>query len=97
MNTTFSCDYRKAKYATTRRGVNVTVPLILASKVVGTLDDIAERIVAPVTFNDPAVRVSFLAEARQQGFDQESDDFAISEYARSILSTAEAGVLAASK
>lgn len=81
-------------YTRTRRGINATAPIRDASGLqVGSIEDRAESIVAPVSFKKPETRAAFLAEARNQPHEPTavtgSDEYLVSEYARKLLEDAE--------
>lgn len=93
----FTANPTEFKYKTTRRGVNATCPIHYKGSAQVTLHDVAESIVAQVDFKSDEVRKAFLIEARAAGHAEESDNYAISEYARSLTMAAEAEWMAKQK
>lgn len=86
----FTCNASTIKYTTTRRGVNAVAVIVNdKGQRVATLYDVAERIVAQVDMHLPMDRKTFLYEARQAGHADESENFAIGEFARRIVALAE--------
>lgn len=57
---TFHINHNDVAYVTTRRGVNAAAPIRLDGNEVGRIEDIAERLVTPVTFDKPETRAAFL-------------------------------------
>jgi hypothetical protein len=79
----FRIDPSSIAFTETRRRINATATIVSDEGVrIGEVDDIAERIVADVTFVSPAARSAF------DGDDHNVDIFA-SEYARALLAEAE--------
>lgn len=88
----FTCNAATFTYSKTRRGVNAVCNILKGGVIAAVLHDKAEEIVATVDFASTQLREEFLAEARANGFDKvshNSDDYAISEYAREMTMTAE--------
>jgi hypothetical protein len=91
----FRIDPSSIAFNETRRGINATATIVSDDGVrIGGVDDIAERIVADVTFVSAAARLAFVGEARRVnpvvlGRTDHNDDFYASEYARALLATAE--------
>ncbi|WP_250508028.1 MULTISPECIES: hypothetical protein [unclassified Caballeronia] len=91
----FRIDPSSIAFLETRRGINATATILSDEGVkIGEVDDIAERIVADVTFVSAAARSAFVGEARRVnpvvfGRTDHNDDIYASEYARALLATAE--------
>ncbi|MFM0139238.1 hypothetical protein [Caballeronia grimmiae] len=91
----FRIDPSSIAFLETRRGINATATIVSDEAVkIGEVDDIAERIVADVTFVSAAARSAFVEEARLVnpivlGRADHNDDIFASEYARALLAEAE--------
>ncbi|KAK42307.1 hypothetical protein CR51_15145 [Caballeronia megalochromosomata] len=91
----FRIDPSSIAFLETRRGINATATIVSDEGVnIGEVDDIAERIVADVTFVSAAARSAFVGEARRVnpvvlGRTDHNDDIFASEYARALLAEAE--------
>jgi hypothetical protein len=85
---TYSIAPNRIQYVETRRGIQAHAPIMFDGVQVGTLEDYPELFVTPVTLTgDHGPR--FLACAREAGFNQAEDSYALSEYARCLLKLAE--------
>lgn len=89
----YHADASQFVYKTTRRGVNATCPILKDGKAIATLDDVAERISADVTFTSEEERKMFLETAQATMPPNTEDHYAISEYARKITMDAEQQLL----
>ncbi|WP_244808678.1 MULTISPECIES: hypothetical protein [Caballeronia] len=91
----FRVDPSSIAFLETRRGINATATIVSDEGVkIGRVDDIAERIVADVTFISAAARSAFIEQARRVnpvvlGRADHNDDVFASEYARALLAEAE--------
>ncbi|WP_321794754.1 hypothetical protein [Caballeronia sp. J97] len=99
---TYTIDPFTIQFTETRRGVNATAKILLDGQVVGTIDDIAERIVTDVFFDSEQSRVAFADEARRVmvsvfGKTDHNDSAFVSEYARRLLEQAEEWLLTPSQ
>jgi hypothetical protein len=95
----FSIDHSTIVFRQTRRGINATATIMVnGTEPVGQIHDVAEKIVADVTFATTTARAAFVTEARQarpiifEKMDHDDSIF-ISEYARALLAAAEQRML----
>ncbi|SAK81649.1 hypothetical protein AWB78_03934 [Caballeronia calidae] len=98
---TYTIDPLSIEFTETRRGVNATAKILREGQCIGTINDVAERIVTDVFFDSEQERVAFAAEARRIlvsvfGKTDHSDNAYVSEYARQLLEQAERWLLAQS-
>lgn len=101
-NMTYTIDPFSIQFTETRRGFNATGKILLDGKVVGTINDIAEKIVTDVFFDSEQDRAAFATEARRVmvsvfGKANHNDSAFVSEYARCLLEQAEEWLLTQSQ
>ncbi|VXC78205.1 conserved hypothetical protein [Burkholderia sp. 8Y] len=95
----FSIDASSVAFLQTRRGVDAMAFIVSDdNKRVGEIHDVAEKIVADVTFSCGSARLAFIAEARRLhpvvlGRADHGDGVYVSEYARALLAEAERKLL----
>ncbi|BCQ29113.1 hypothetical protein NK8_73030 (plasmid) [Caballeronia sp. NK8] len=101
-NMTYTIDPFSIQFTETRRGFNATGKILLDGKVVGTINDFAEKIVTDVFFDSEQDRAAFATEARRVmvsvfGKTDHNDSVFVSEYARCLLEQAEEWLLTQSQ
>lgn len=86
------------QYTENRRGIHAFADISDdQGNIVGSIDDKAERIAAPVKFKDDATKALFIEAANAAGFSvHKQEAMVISEYARHLLVAAEQELVAQS-
>lgn len=85
--------FSETQYVEGRRGVTAHAKIRKDGHIIGTIDDLPERIVVPVSFNDNSEEQLFLAEAKVKVVRTLSGDYSdamlISEFARQLIGESE--------